>query len=139
MARRQITVVHALPGRIRLKVAALSRNPTLAATIETRLQKVRGIHGVWASPRTGNVLVEFDPQTISHPESLQELSETLSRHFPALNPNRLEHCLMESMAGDPDSASSSAAAAGWWGGLARLRILIPVALLVFGLPKLWEN
>jgi hypothetical protein len=44
----------------------------------------------------------------------------------------------------------AAAPGGWWGGLgaglvnamgglAKLRILIPVALLVFGLPKLWEN
>jgi copper chaperone CopZ len=94
MTQGQISVVHALPGRVRLKVAALRRNPALAGTIEARLKKVRGIQEVWASPRTGKVLVGFDPQTITQPESLQALSETLSRHFPGLDPSRLEHCLM---------------------------------------------
>lgn len=52
--------VHCLPGRIRLRVAGLYRNPAQKARIERRLAGQRGVHAVSANILTGTVLVQCD-------------------------------------------------------------------------------
>ncbi|MDA8249441.1 MAG: cation-transporting P-type ATPase [Rhodospirillales bacterium] len=61
-AERLVSIVHAvLPGRARLHLAGLRRAPPLAAAVESAMAALPGVHRTSASPRTGNVLVLFDP------------------------------------------------------------------------------
>src|SRR3954469_13838352 len=50
-----------LPGRARLAVSGLQRNPRRAQVVEDALRDRAGVRAVEASARTGNVLVVFDP------------------------------------------------------------------------------
>lgn len=55
------SVVHrGLPGRMRIEVRQLFRNPVLAATLETELRAAGVIETVQASSLTGRVLITFD-------------------------------------------------------------------------------
>lgn len=65
--------VHALDGRLRIKLAEVKGSPVKALEIETRLQKSNGIHHVKANPTTGNVLILYDPHRIGQQEILDTL------------------------------------------------------------------
>ena len=56
-----ITVVHCLPGRVRLRVAGLYRNPAQKERIERRIARQPGIRAVSANILTGTVLIRCDP------------------------------------------------------------------------------
>jgi hypothetical protein len=150
MADGDIRIVHAIPGRVRLKVAGLKANPSLGTAIQTRLGSVPGIQMVETQPLTGSVLVLFDPQTVTAPASLLTLSETLTDLFPELDQTRLAEFLnrpgtaeaadlswSESLA--DFLAGLSGRLAGILGGLTSLRVLVPVALVAFGLPLLLKK
>jgi hypothetical protein len=55
-----VRVVHAIPGRVRLKVAGVKDNPDLAAALEERLLGLDGVLRVEVSPRTGSVLLLYE-------------------------------------------------------------------------------
>ncbi|HEX8203583.1 MAG TPA: hypothetical protein VF590_24115 [Isosphaeraceae bacterium] len=61
MIDRGAEILHALPGRVRLRVAGLKRDPALAREIEGRLSADPAIRRVEASLVTGSVLILFDP------------------------------------------------------------------------------
>jgi hypothetical protein len=54
-------VLHALPGRWRVRLPQPSRQPQ---ALEQTLRGVRGVRQVQVSPWTGNALIHFDPETI---------------------------------------------------------------------------
>ena len=56
-----ITVVHCLPGRVRLRIAGLYRNPAQKERIERRIVRQPGIRAVSANVLTGTVLIQCDP------------------------------------------------------------------------------
>ena len=60
--------VHALDGRLRIRVVGLKRSPTTARRIEERLRALDGVTSATANPRTGNVLVLYDPGRLSRPQ-----------------------------------------------------------------------
>jgi hypothetical protein len=60
-----IRVVHAIPGRVRLKIISLRDNPELAREIRARLAGLQGIRRVEANPLTGSLLVLYDPEEIT--------------------------------------------------------------------------
>jgi hypothetical protein len=150
MADGEIRMVHAIPGRVRLKVARLKDNPPLARVIQERLGAVRGIQGVEATPLTGSVLVLFEPQTVTAPESLMNLSEALTDLFPGLDLTQWADFVRQSLSGEGAGLSWTevvgdyvAGLKAWLaralGGLADLRIVIPLALVCFGLPRLLKK
>lgn len=53
--------LHHLPGRLRLRLAALRRNPALAARLRHTLAPLPGVADVEANPLTGSLLVRYDP------------------------------------------------------------------------------
>jgi len=55
------TYVHALEGRLRIKVAGVKGSPSGASRVEVGLRSVGGVREVLANPMTGNVLVLYDP------------------------------------------------------------------------------
>jgi hypothetical protein len=149
MADSEIRMVHAIPGRVRLKVAKLRHNPTLARLIQERLGAVPGIQGVEATPLTGSVLVLFDPQAVTAPESLMNLSETLTDLLPGLDLTQWAD-FVQSLSGEAAGlswpqvvvdygAGLKACLARALGGLLDLRIVIPLAFFSFGLPRLLQE
>jgi hypothetical protein len=56
--------VHAIDGRLRIKVPEVRRSPTFARRVEDLFRSVEGIREVRANPITGNVLFLHDPGTI---------------------------------------------------------------------------
>ncbi len=75
MKLEDIRLMHALPGRIRLKLDGIKGHPDQARDIESRLATVRGMHHIEASSLTGSVVATFDP----------ELLESLDFHFAVAN------------------------------------------------------
>jgi heavy-metal-associated domain-containing protein len=138
-----IRVVHAIPGRIRLKAARVRKNFALAEEIQTRLAAVLGIRQVEVNPHTGSVLVLYEAQDGVSPASFRALVEPLSTLFPDFDfKDFAERQLLST--NDASSASSLAGSIASFfgtlntevgkvtGGSADLRILVPLTLFVLG-------
>jgi copper chaperone CopZ len=65
--------IHALNGRLRIKVAEIKGLHTKALEVEGQLRKIDGITHVRANPTTGNVLVLYDPARVGQDEILGTL------------------------------------------------------------------
>jgi hypothetical protein len=65
--------IHALDGRLRIKLVEVKGSPTRALEIESRLREYPGIHQVSANPVTGNVLILYDPIRLAQHEVLDTL------------------------------------------------------------------
>ncbi len=146
-----LKVVHALPGRVRLKVAKVKGNPALARQAQEKLAKVPGIRQVEAKPGTGSLLIHYDVDRLFSPPSLEILSETLGELFPGIEVLSLAAGLA-SLAESPGAGTGTGPpiAAGLTGSLQAanaqlakltggldLKLLAPLALILFGLRRLW--
>jgi hypothetical protein len=74
-----VRVVHAIPGRVRLKVDGVKGNPDLAAALEERLLGVRGVQRVEVNARTGSVLLVYESA------AQEEFGQVLEPLFPGLD------------------------------------------------------
>ncbi len=80
----------AVPGRLRLSVAGLKRNPARKPAVERVFSSLPGVRAVSGSTLTGNVLVLFDPAQWK-PMSLvsaaeQQLNDEFGTDSPAIDP-----------------------------------------------------
>jgi len=64
MATQTIQIIHALPGRVRVRLSRLKGNASLAAEVERALRTLVGIQHVETSTTTGSVLVLYDPRLL---------------------------------------------------------------------------
>jgi hypothetical protein len=64
-------LVHAIDGRLRVRIDSLKKNPQAAGSMSQSLLKVAGVKKVMASPITGSVLVHYDPWRISQADLLE--------------------------------------------------------------------
>ena len=76
------TYVHALDGRLRIKVPKIKRAVREALEVELRLQQVTGVEEVSANPTTGNVLILYNPEIIAQEEVIFVLMQ--SGYLPQL-------------------------------------------------------
>lgn len=67
--------LHALEGRIRIKVPEIKGSPARASELEKQVQWHSGIHSIKANPTTGNVLIYYDSQQTAQANILQTLAE----------------------------------------------------------------
>jgi hypothetical protein len=146
-----LKVVHALPGRVRLKVAKVKGNPVLARQVEEKLAQVPGIRQVEVKPVTGSLLVHYDTDHLFSLASMEILSVTLGELFPEIEVASLAAGLA-SLADNPGPGIGSGIAAGITdsfgtintgigkitGGL-DLKLLVPLALIFLGLRGLWTS
>ena len=93
-------VVHFSPGRLRVRMVAVSTDPAFASQLETMLSSIDGIHRASTRPLTGSLLVEYDPSALDI-DSLLALGRLL-RLIPDDAPSGLEP-----PAADPLDASAS--------------------------------
>jgi hypothetical protein len=146
-----LKVAHALPGRVRLRLAKIKGNPALAREAQERLAKVPGIQQVEAKPNTGSLLLLYDFAELFSVESLETLSETLGELFPEIEAVTLVASLA-SLAENPAPERASNPAAVITGpfkainteigkitGGLDLKLLLPLSLLFFGLRGLWAT
>jgi hypothetical protein len=85
-----IKVVHAIPGRIRVKVPRLKENPALAREVQERLSAVQAVQRAEVNPITGSVLVLYDRTAIESLDSLLSLAEWFSPLFPDFELGEIE-------------------------------------------------
>ena len=144
-----LKVIHALRGRVRLKVAKVKGNPALARQAQEKLAKVPGIRQVEATPGTGSLLIHYDMDHLYSTASLEILSETLGELFPEIEVLTLAAWL-PSLAENPGAGTGPAITAGLTGSLQAantqiakltggldLKLLVPLTLIFFGLRRLW--
>lgn len=67
--------MHALEGRIRIKVPEIKGSPIKAGELERQVQWQSGIHSIKANPTTGNVLIYYDSQKTEQNEILKTMTE----------------------------------------------------------------
>jgi len=60
-----IEYIHAIEGRLRIKVPEVKGSPVRARQIEDLFREVEGVHEVRANPITGNVLLLHDPGRVA--------------------------------------------------------------------------
>jgi hypothetical protein len=136
-----IRVVHAIPGRVRVKIAGLKENPALVRDVQGHLSAVQGIQRVEVNPITGSVLILYDRTAFEPLDSLLSLAACLSPLFPDLDFNRLEDWLTSENA-DGNALSLAERLASFFGGLnakvsettggVDLKFLLPLALFLLG-------
>ena len=64
---------HAIPGRLRIKILQVKSSQVNAQKVERVLRSLDGVNSVTANPLTGNVLVLFDSQSLTHTDVLETL------------------------------------------------------------------
>ena len=60
-----LEVVHALPGRMRLKIPSLARRPRALADFAAALKRLDGVSEVTANPVLGTALVRYDAAALT--------------------------------------------------------------------------
>ena len=151
MAIKGVHVVHAMPGRIRLRVDKVKGNPAFAQKAQNKLGRVPGIKQVEAKPLTGSVLIYYDAAALLAEGALAVLTDGFAELFPEIGVAAMSLGL-ESLIGHlaigehPRSSSNlmqslaavNAEAARITGGL-DFKLLIPMTLLFFGVRSLWTS
>jgi cation transport ATPase len=65
--------VHALEGRIRIKVPEIKGSPVKAGELERQVQWQSGINSIKANPTTGSVLIYYDSQETEQEEIIKAM------------------------------------------------------------------
>jgi len=95
MADDDFRTVHAIRGRIRLKIGALKGNPDLARGLEERLAADPGVRRAEANPMTGSLLVLYDPEAPGWVDYTRALSNQLRSVAPGVDPSEIAKRLTE--------------------------------------------
>jgi hypothetical protein len=95
MTQSDIQIMHAVPGRLRLKIAKVRYDTDFAREVRTRLSPLAGIRSVETNPTTGSVLVRYDVQTLASPEKARDVLDTVSQLFPELDLKKYEAYLAQ--------------------------------------------
>ncbi|MGH7963687.1 MAG: HMA2 domain-containing protein [Candidatus Binatia bacterium] len=144
-----VRVVHAMPGRVRLKISQVKKDAILAEDIQRQLSAVQGIQRVETNPLTGSVLVLYDSEELVASESLHALPDLLSRFFPGLDASELTVWMSSPRNGaesGPPLAQSITTLFGTWnaqleqttGGL-DLKVFFPLTLFLLGIRGLFVS
>jgi copper chaperone CopZ len=80
------TYVHALKGRLRIKVSGMKGSPAKALEIEGQLRALAGVNHVKANPTTGNVLILYYPDRIGQQEVIGALQRLGCLHAYSTSP-----------------------------------------------------
>jgi copper chaperone CopZ len=73
VTRRHPTYLHALEGRLRVKLEGVKGSPVRAAEVVRELQVLEGVEEVTANPKTGNALILYDSSRIQQQQILDAL------------------------------------------------------------------
>jgi hypothetical protein len=141
-----VAVIHAIPGRMRLRISSLKGNDDLARPLRERLSSIPGVAHVEVNPVTGSVLVVHHGQEPNAPELVHSLAQGLSP-IVGMDTQRLQAYLThdarqrgsrpflhrESVHGFFSELNASVRSAT--GGV-ELNLLVPALLLLLGIRRL---
>jgi hypothetical protein len=138
-----VRVVHAMPGRVRVKISRLKNNPAFAQEIQQRLRGVRGIQRSEVNLLTGSLLVLYEAREVDQLDSLISLAAAMAPLFPEIDLSQVHTLLDPSMNGTDGSSSAAEGVAAIFGGLNQkvlestgtvdLKFLLPLGLFLLGL------
>ena len=143
-----VQVVHAMPGRVRLRISKVRDNPAFAQKAQDKLGRVPGIKRVEVKPLTGSVLIFYDAAALLAAGATAALTDGFSELFPELGAEALnlgiESLVHILSGGEKDTPSGNftdsmgninAQVARITGGY-DLKLLIPMSFLFFGVRSL---
>ena len=67
--------IHSIPGRLRIKSAAVKKNPVEAGKVKALLAPVSGIQSLDVNPLTGSVLIRYNSHEIAESRILWTLTQ----------------------------------------------------------------
>jgi hypothetical protein len=67
--------VHAVEGRLRVRIWELKKSPDVAAQLQKHLDSHAGIHGVETNTTTGSLLIQYDADRLTRQQLLGTLAE----------------------------------------------------------------
>ena len=143
----EISVVHATPGRLRLKIASLKNNQALAQELQTRLGALAEVQEALPNPLTGSLLINFAERSSDWAAVSSALAKPLASLFPPARPKAMAESLsagvMACRAGRPASEGLAESfgrlnsmMTGLTGGTLDLRTLLPLGLFYLGIRSL---
>lgn len=139
-----VTVAHAMPGRLRLKVAGIRSTPDLAKDLHQRLAAIPAVQNVVVNTVTNSVIIHYDPAALTTDDSFRTLAISLATVFPGVDLSQVD--LSELLSANGTMAATTPVIAtsirtffaklnenidAATGGSADLKTLLP--LLLFGL------
>jgi hypothetical protein len=147
-----VTIAHAIPGRVRLKIAQLRHDAAFADELRQRLTSIEEVQQVEINARTGSVVLLYDAAMLSASDSLHTLAESLTALFPGLTAEDLNAFASLSTNG---AAAAAIPAVGRGvrtffaeineniervtGGSVDLKVLLPLALFTLGVRSLLKS
>ena len=164
MTTQDFQIVHAIPGRIRVKVGKVKDNGALAAELQHKLSRIRVVQEAAVSPLTGSVIVTYDPRLleslnsldVAEPHLLESMHELLAlADFLEMSPQDIDTASLEdwfrahSNGWNPSASSTMARAVETFfgtmnakvaqasGGWSDLKALLPLALFILGIRSLF--
>ncbi|MFZ5450808.1 MAG: HMA2 domain-containing protein [Thermodesulfobacteriota bacterium] len=84
-----ISVKHAIPGRVRLRLGRMLHNEALADQLPPLLATVPGVTSAEASAATGSLLITFSSRELSATTGRQNLAKVMRQFFPGLDTETL--------------------------------------------------
>ena len=146
-----VQVVHAMPGRVRLRISKVRDNPAFAQKAQDKLGRVPGVKRVEVKPLTGSVLIFYDAAVLLAAGAMAALTDGFSELFPELGAEALnlgiESLVHILSGGEKDTPSGNftdsmgkinAQVARLTGGY-DLKLLIPMSFLFFGVRSLMTS
>lgn len=88
-----VKIVHFLPGRLRLKVAAIKDDPARAERMRAAFAQVPGVLGIEYNTLTTSVLIRYDGGRLRQPDAVTRLKTALQDHLPGLDADEILHWL----------------------------------------------
>jgi hypothetical protein len=85
MGGEDVRIVHFLPGRLRLKVAAIRGDPAHAERLRAAFGQVPGVQEIAYNTLTGSVLIRYDGRRLQEEDASQRLRATLREYLPGLD------------------------------------------------------
>jgi hypothetical protein len=67
--------IHNVPGRLRIKIPLIRRNPARCNDVKELLMHLDGVQRIRATELTGSVVINYDPQTIEPQDMIQVLKD----------------------------------------------------------------
>ena len=68
--------IHALDGRLRIKVPQIKRSTREAFHVEAIISSLDGVTSVKANPTTGNILIHYDSNLLTHADLISHLKRS---------------------------------------------------------------
>src|SRR5262249_8891781 len=90
MNKGEVTVAHAMPGRLRLKVAGIRGNPDLAADLQQRLVAIPAVQNVEVNTVTSSVIIGYDAAALTTDDSFRTLATSLATVFPSVDLSQVD-------------------------------------------------